>query len=149
MGSPKNSDRVKYVALALLALSLGSRFAAAQDYEGKFNLPFAARWGETMLTPGRYSFTYQTATWGGNTVITLYRGTRGVAMILTGPVTERHFSGASHLTAVRRGETYRITSLQLTDEGIKVDFPLPRNEVLEATRTDPRSQDLPILLAAK
>ncbi len=149
MGSLKNSGRTKWVALAMLALSLGSGFAQAQDCEGKFNLPFSARWGKTMLTPGGYSFTYAAMTPGGTNLITLYRGNRGVAMILVGGVSERHFSRASHLTAVRVGKTYRITSLQLTDEGIKLEFPLPGNEVLEAARTDRTSQDVPVLLAVK
>jgi hypothetical protein len=150
MNSLKKSNWMKYTALAVLALSVGRGLANAQDVQGKFNLPFTARWGGTVLTPGHYSFTYGAMTRGGTPMITVYRERRGVAMILTRPASEGQFSDSSHLTAVPVAGGYRITSLQLSDQGIRLDFPMPRNEALEASaETGFLARNVPVLRAAK
>jgi hypothetical protein len=149
MNSLKRSNWMKYAALAVLAVSLGSGLANAQDIAGKFNLPFKARWDKLVLNPGNYSFTYGSITTGSARVITVYRGRRGVGMILTGPASEGQFSDSSHLTAVRVAGAYRITSLQLSDQGITLHFTMPRSEVLEAAQVAQLARNLPVLRASK
>jgi hypothetical protein len=150
MNSLKTSKWMKYAALAVLAVSLGSGLANAQDVVGKFNLPFTARWGGIVLTPGQYSFSYGAIIAGGAQVIRVNRGRRGVGMILTAPASEGKFSDTSHLTAVWVAGAYRITSLQLSDPGIRLDFQMPRNEVLEASaQTSLSDWKVPVLRAAK
>lgn len=149
MNSLKKSNLMKYAALAALAVSLCTGVANAQDVEGKFNLPFTARWGGAVLKPGQYSFTYGATTPGETQVIKISRGRRGVAMILAAPVSEGQFSDSSHLTAVPVGGTYRITSLQLSEQGIRLGFALPKGEVLEASQTTSPARNVPVLRAAK
>jgi hypothetical protein len=110
MNSLKRSNWMKYAALAVLGVSLGSRLANAQDVAGKFNLPFKARWGKLVLDPGKYSFTYGSLTMGQARVIRVCRGQRGVGMILTVLASTGQFSDSSHLTAVRVGG---VTGLHL------------------------------------
>jgi hypothetical protein len=148
MNSLKKANWMKHAALALLAVSLAGGLANAQDITGKFNLPFKARWGELVLTPGKYSFTYGLTTTGSARVITVYRGQRGLGMILTGPGSEGQFSDPSHLTAVWAAGGYRINSLQLSDQGIKLHFGMPRGEVLEASQATQLATNIPVLRAA-
>lgn len=148
MNSLKRLNWTKYAMLVALAAAMASGLANAQDVQGKFNLPFTARWGATVLTPGHYSFTYD-PTRSGSRVIKVDRGSRGIALILAGPYSEGQFSGPSHLTAVPMGNAYRITSLQLSEQGIKLNFAIPKGEVLEASQTNPGARTLPILRAAK
>jgi hypothetical protein len=76
MNSLNQSKWMKYAAFAVLAVSLGIGLASAQDIEGKFNLPFAARWGGAVLKPGQYSFTYGAMTAGGTPIIKVSHGRR-------------------------------------------------------------------------
>jgi hypothetical protein len=149
MNSLKKSNWMRWAALAALAVSLGSTLANAQDIEGKFNLPFTALWGGAVLTPGQYSFTYGAVTPSGTQLITVSRGRRHVAMILAGSTSEGQFSDPSHLTAVRVAGTYRITSLQLNEQEIRLDFALPKGEVLEASQTTALAHNVSVLMAAK
>jgi hypothetical protein len=51
---------VKSLLFVFLAAGLSPRLAAAQpSVEGKFTLPFEARWGNALLQPGDYSFSIQ------------------------------------------------------------------------------------------
>jgi hypothetical protein len=149
MNSRKKSNWIRYAALGVLAVSLGSGLANAQDIAGKFNLPFKARWDRVVLQPGSYSFTYGRLATTGARVITLYRGQRGLGMILTRPASEGRFPDSSHLTAVPVAGGYRITSLQLSDQGIKLDFPAPRYEELEASQATRLAKYVPVLRAAE
>lgn len=45
------------LVLALLASCLSAGMARAQEMQGKFTLPFDARWGQATLPAGDYSFT--------------------------------------------------------------------------------------------
>jgi hypothetical protein len=149
MNSLKKSNWTKYAALAALTVALAGGLANAQEITGKFNLPFTARWDRVVLEPGQYSFTYGSINDGRAQAITLYRGQRGVAIILTTPGSEGQFKDPSHLTAVWMAGGYRITSLQLNDLGTRLDFAIPRGEVLEASaQTGPLARNVPVLRAA-
>ena len=149
MNSLKRSIWIKYATLAILAVAVGSSLAKAQDVGGKFNLPFTVRWGGVVLTPGHYSFIYGRDTAGDSRVVKVYRGTHCLGMILAWLASEGHFSDPSHLTATQAAGRYRITSLQLSDQGIRLDFPIPRREVLEASQTTRPARKVPVLRAAK
>jgi hypothetical protein len=45
------------LVLALLASCVGAGMAKAQEWQGKFTLPFETRWGQATLPAGDYSFT--------------------------------------------------------------------------------------------
>ena len=61
---------------------------------------------------------------------------------------EGRFSDSS-LTAVRVGNIYRITKLQLSYPGTTVGFPIPKHEMLEASQTTHMDRNVPVLQAAK
>ena len=56
MKSTRSLNSVRILLLAVLAAGLSASLARAQEYEGKFTLPFEARWGMAVLPPGDYSF---------------------------------------------------------------------------------------------
>jgi hypothetical protein len=56
MKSTRSLKSVRILLLAVLAAALSASLASAQDYEGKFTLPFEARWGMAVLPPGDYTF---------------------------------------------------------------------------------------------
>src|SRR5579875_2065990 len=152
MNSLKRLNGMKYVALAALAIALGMGFANAQDVvqtKGEFNLPITVRWGMIVLAPGQYSFTYATR-YGGLPLITVQRGTRSLAMIQGYlAASSEQFSDPSHLTATSTSEGYRITSLELIEQGIRLRFLVPRGEVLEASQTISPARNVPVLRASK
>ncbi len=49
----------KSLVYGLLAASLFQKMAAGSDIEGKFKLPFEARWGSAILPPGDYTFSIE------------------------------------------------------------------------------------------
>lgn len=151
MNSLKKSNGMKYVALAALAVILGSGLANAQESiraKGEFNLPFTAQLGRMTLAPGEYSFTMRTGDLG-LPWITVRRGTEGVGIVAAYVVHNRHSSKASYLTAVSAAEGHRITSLQLSNPGVELRFDTPTTELLEAAQTARTSRNLPVLVASK
>ena len=79
MNSP-NRSIIQYTALPVLLVLLGC-MASAQDIRGKFNLPFAARWGGVVLAPGQYSFTYAPLRPGDRPVVALCHDQRYMGVI--------------------------------------------------------------------
>jgi hypothetical protein len=150
MNSLKRSNTMKYAALAVLAVALGSGLANAQvSGAGKFNLPFTTHWGQLVLTPGPYSFIYyHNPIWTGCPVVVVRRGTRSLGFVLARvSQPDQRFTDPSHLTAVLTGGGYRISSLQLSDQGITLRFRIPKSEILEASQTK-SSRNVPILRAS-
>ncbi|MGH9436180.1 MAG: hypothetical protein ACRD06_09305 [Terriglobia bacterium] len=150
MNSLKRLNGMTYVALAVLAIALGSGLANAQDVEasGKFNLPFTAQWGSIALAPGQYSFTLARTT-GGTPTIMVRRGARAVGTVLVYAESDHRLSGPSHLTAVAISGGYQVTSLQLSSQGIDLAFARPKHEVLEASNTSRPARNVPVMLAEK
>jgi hypothetical protein len=141
---------MKYAGLAVLAIALGTSLANAQEVEGKFKLPFTARWGHLVLTPAQYSFAF-THMSDGTPYIALQREGRNLGWIVirAGASSEGQFSKSS-LTAVGVGGTYRIIRLQLSGPpGMNVRFGIPKDEVLEASQTTRPDREVPVVLAAK
>ncbi|MDE3178343.1 MAG: hypothetical protein KGM47_01680 [Acidobacteriota bacterium] len=148
MNSLKKLNGMKYAALAVLAVALGSGLAGAQEIAGKFNLPFTAHWGEVVLAPGQYSF-INVRTSGGVPIIQLTRGTRGLGLIMTESLgSEGRSSASSYLTATGTASGYVITSLVLEGQGITVRFAVPKGEVLEASQTTRPNRKVPVLRAS-
>jgi hypothetical protein len=148
MNSLKRSNWMKYAGLAVLAISVGGSLASAQELVGKFNLPFAARWGGVVMTPGQYAFRYAAVTPGGIHVITVRRERRSLGMIMpSGLASEGQSNGTSYLTATRTAGGYSITSLELS--GIRLRFAMPKGEVLEASQTNQLARNVPVLRASR
>ena len=56
MKSTRSLKSVRILLLAVLAAGLSASLASAQEYQGKFTLPFEARWGSAVLPAGDYTF---------------------------------------------------------------------------------------------
>jgi hypothetical protein len=153
MNSLKKSNGMKYIVLMALVLALTSSVLSAQTVEaqGKFNLRFTARWGGLVLAPGAYSFTvYRQIT--GARFVTVTRRSRSLGMIMVmthANAVDARSSTPSHLTAVAAVGGYRITSLDLRDQGIKFGFLVPKGEALEASNAAKQARNVPVLLASK
>ena len=74
MNSNRSLRLVKLLMLALLTACFGASLANAQAAHGKFNLPFEARWGQSNLPPGNYSFTLDTTALGARFCCKARRG---------------------------------------------------------------------------
>ena len=92
------STLLRFLGLALLAVCFTAGHATAQRFEGKFALPFAARWGQATLTAGDYSFRVDSVNPG--CLVQVYRGNKVVAMLLAQAQNQQD-SGRAELTVVR------------------------------------------------
>jgi hypothetical protein len=56
-----NFGWLKVLILTIFVACLSAGLASAQDYSGKFTLPFEVQWGSATLPAGEYSFRIDTA----------------------------------------------------------------------------------------
>jgi hypothetical protein len=56
-----NLGWLKVMVLSIFLACLSAGLASAQDYKGKFTLPFEVQWGSATLPAGEYSFRIDTA----------------------------------------------------------------------------------------
>ena len=116
MKSIRSLKSVRILLLAVLAAGLSASLASAQDYEGKFTLPFEARWGTAVLPAGDYSFRINTNNY--SCIALVSQGGRGVAFIMPDTAASRgEVAGSSALIAVRSAGSYRIRALRLAEAG--------------------------------
>jgi hypothetical protein len=107
---------LRLLVLAVLVAGFNAKPASAQVIQGKFTLPFTARWGLATLPAGNYSFTLDKDS--TDSMVTVYRGTRRVAQVLT-PGISYTTSGRSEM--VLEGGTVR--QLSLPQIGVTLDYP--------------------------
>jgi len=108
------------LVLALITSCLGAGMAKAQEWQGKFTLPFEARWGQASLPAGDYSFTVdQTA---AAAVITLSSGQKTVALIHAQGHDLKTMDSSSLIIANGRGMN-TVRELKLGDLGVVLYFP--------------------------
>src|SRR5208337_3582110 len=121
MKSTRSLKSVRILLLAVLAAGLSASLARAQEYEGKFTLPFEARWGTAVLPAGDYSFRLDPSQ---NPCIALVRqGTRGVAFVMAdGGASKGEVAGSSALIAVASAGSYRIRALRLAEAGVVLEY---------------------------
>lgn len=118
----QTSGLVKLAAIALLA---GSALAQGAE-QGKFHLPFQARWGRTILEPGDY-----TVKWPGPTVgdwpVRLESAAGKTIYILPmyGELTP--YSDSSKLILTNVDGQYVVTKLSLGAAGKTYGFPTPKS----------------------
>ncbi len=126
MKSTRSLKSVRILLLAVLAAALSASLASAQDYEGKFTLPFEARWGKAVLPAGDYTFRVDPN--NEPCMVSLSQGRQIVAFILTSDTTRGKVAGSSALIAVRNAGSYRIRALQLAESGVVLEYSSPKAE---------------------
>jgi hypothetical protein len=104
------------VAIGLVAIGAGVRRTAAQvvSESGSFTLPFEVRWNSATLPAGDYTFTMESATLNGSTLL---RGPNGNIFINTMAVSDQNTNQNSALSIERRGSTRFVKELYLSDRG--------------------------------
>jgi hypothetical protein len=112
--------QVHKLVLVPLALSLSAGLAKAQNaYQGKFTLPFEARWQSVVLPAGNYTISMPSAT----APYTMFVRGEGKSVIILGVSgNERAVSEKSELTLMKRGDSYVVRSLEAGQIGLDIDY---------------------------
>ena len=132
----------KFTVLAVMALGLlvaGSQAKAdgMPAFQGSFTLPSAIRWSWATLPAGDYSFTLDKNY--GDSVVTLFRGTRCVARILT-PGFIAVNSG--HSAIVVQGGMVR--EVRLPQVGVTLQYPVPKSGPLTTPQEPQLARIIPV-----
>jgi hypothetical protein len=117
---------VRALVLIAGALSLSTSYAAAQAVQrGTFNLPVEAHWGISVLPAGAYSFTVESMSSYPLVTVRSADG-KAVGMFVARSVSPSTESGGQLLTLTRRGEEMYVSSLQLSDLQVVLEYSLPK-----------------------
>ncbi|MGC9997181.1 MAG: hypothetical protein ABSF71_14760 [Terriglobia bacterium] len=125
MNSIRISTLLRFLGLVLLAVCFNAGHASAQMFQGKFTLPFEARWGTATLPAGEYSFRVDGVC--ATCSVYLSRGIQNVAMILAWGRSENH-SGHAELSVVRG----TVRTLRLPQIGVVLYYASPQHKHLTA-----------------
>jgi hypothetical protein len=115
--------------LGLLAVGGSVVPAHAQTIsDGKFTLPFEARWGDVHLPAGNYVYSVQNA--GPATFVVVHGETgKGAAAMFVARMSEQaDYSDHSQLIFLRSDKGLIVRSLSLGKLGLVLDFNLPKAE---------------------
>jgi len=119
------STLLRFLGLVSLAVCFNVGHASAQMFQGKFTLPFEARWGQATLPAGEYTFSVDGM--GPNCTLHLSRGTQNVAMIVASGQYES-YSGPAELSVVRG----TVRALSLPEIGMVYQYARPQPKHLTA-----------------
>jgi hypothetical protein len=147
MKSTRSLKSVRILLLAVLAAGLSASLARAQEYEGKFTLPFEARWGTAVLPAGDYSLRVNASQ--EPRILSVSQGRQGVAFILTSNTTWGEVAGSSALIAVRSAGSYRIRALRLAEAGVVLEYMPPKAERQLLAQQPVLFQRVPVIAAGK
>ena len=133
MKSIRSFSLFKSLILVLLAAGLSKTLAKAQaSVEGKFTLPFEARWGNAVLTPGDYTFSILSTGLPALVAVRRESGGERVAMVMARGWDGGGSSAHSALTVTRSGGEVHISSLYLVELGLTFYYSAaqPKKELL-------------------
>ena len=117
---------VRSVAVVTLALCVSPSLGKAQEFHGKFTLPFEAQWGAAVLPPGDYTFSITSIS--PHTVF--LRGEGKNAIIRPFPMPEEKVSSdQSKLTLVDNGGRYVVRSLEAAELGETFEYPVAKAKI--------------------
>jgi hypothetical protein len=142
MNGIRCSSLVRFSGLALLAACFVAGHANAQVFQGKFTLPFQARWGQATLPAGDYSFKLDSV--DPTLPLAIYRGRNCVGMIVAQSY-EKTYSGNAELTV----EQSTVRTLRLPEIGIILQFAPHRPKQLTAPDERQLAQLVPVAAAEK
>ncbi|MGD0323818.1 MAG: hypothetical protein ABSD45_08780 [Terriglobia bacterium] len=147
MKSTRSLKSVRILLLAVLAAGLSASLARAQEYEGKFTLPFEARWGKAVLPPGDYSFRVNPSHEPCMALVS--QGRQGVALIMANDAAKGEVAGSTALIAVRSAGSYRIRALRLAEAGVVLEYSPPKAERQILAQLPVLFQRVPVIAAGK
>jgi len=112
----------------LVALRLAARQGKAQGtYTGKFTLPFEARWGTAVPSPGDYTISMDLES-ANNFNHLIVRGEGKSAMLLAAETESKAVSNHSQLTVVKTDEGYAVQTLDAGAAGLTLNYLVPKNK---------------------
>ncbi|MGA2606079.1 MAG: hypothetical protein ABSH01_01325 [Terriglobia bacterium] len=138
----RRSTLLRLLGLALLAACFNAGHASAQVFQGKFTLPFEARWGQATLPAGDYSFTLDSVS--TTCALRLHRGNNNVALI-PAQAQDENYSGHAELTVV--GGTVR--ALSLPGIGVALEYAPQHHKYLTAPEERKIAQIVPVATTGK
>ena len=147
MKSTRSLKSVRIQLLAVLAAALSASLASAQNYEGKFTLPFEAHWGKAVLPAGDYTFRVNPSE--PPCMVSVSHGRQIVAFILTSATSKGEVAGSSALIAVRSAGSYSIRALQLAEPGMVLEYGPPKAERQILAQQPVLFQRVPVMAAGK
>jgi hypothetical protein len=147
MKSTRSLKSVRILLLAVLAAGLSASLASAQEYEGKFTLPFEARWSTAVLPAGDYSISVNASKEPCLALIS--QEGRGVAYIATSITSRGEVTGSSALIAVPSAGSYRIRALRLAEVGVVLEYTPPKAERQILAQQPVLLRDVPVIATGK
>jgi len=147
MKSTRSLKFARILLLAGLAAGLSASLAHAQQYEGKFTLPFEAHWGTAVLPAGDYTFRVNANE--DPYMVSVSQERQIVALILTSGATKGEVAGSSALIAVRNAGNYRIRALRLAEAGVVLEYSPPKAERQLLAQQPVLFQRMPVIAAGK
>jgi hypothetical protein len=146
MSLTRSFKLVAPLGLALLAGCFTANLASAQGfYKGSFTLPFQARWGRVVLSPGEYSFTLDHDSLAGKVTIQAESG-RYVGVIMNQVFSDQQTVDRSELVLVRSGGTYAVRALRLEELGMTLEYSVPKGEKQLITQAPQLLQRIPVAM---
>ena len=135
--------------LAGMAAGLSASLATAQEYEGKFTLPFTAQWGQATLAPGDYTLKFNNAS--QPKIAKVYGENTTAIVVANAGMRAEQVAGPSALIAVRRNGKYQVRFLRLAEAGLVFEYVLPGGErQLIGRNQDPMIiRRVPVTMAGK
>ncbi len=141
------SKSLLFLVIAGATCVSGGSVYAQSLYQGKFTLPFEARWGQAVLPAGDYTISLGNMTSPTNMmVIRDQKNGRTVAEVASGTI-EDSKEGNSALLITTRGHQHVIYTLRLAETGqLFVSDPELARRVREQEK---ETKTIPVLQAAK
>jgi hypothetical protein len=146
MQANRNCKTVRNLFLVVASAFVFAAVANAQDYKGRFTLPFEAQWGTTTLAAGDYAFTLGSLR--EPTIAKIQQGKRNIALVMS-QGHDRGDSKASALIVSRSGGHARIHALHLAELGWDLFYGAPKAEGQEMVSAPQLIQRIPVLTNGK
>jgi hypothetical protein len=127
------TDWLRVLILAGFVACLTGGVASAQDFSGKFTLPFEARWGSAILPAGDYSFTMDMAR---APFLAKIRGENGTVLVLAQSVSDRSIAAQNELILVPRAGKYTVRALNLAGVGLVFTYGISEGRQITLARNN-------------
>jgi hypothetical protein len=146
MNSNRSYKMIWLVGVALLASCFGAGLARAQEYAGKFTLPFEARWGRATLPAGDYSFKLDKSQ--SSSTIQLFQGKVGIGFIKS-QAYDLKDSGENSLVVVKTKTGKSVSELRLPEIGVVLHYATKQTKPIMAAEDRGIPVVIPVTITGK